>query len=132
MVHLIHQLNAGETSLIDGTSVPDQVLVQLGVDAEVVGHVFDGEGRPLWLGRSTRLASRDQWIALIARDRGCDDCAAPVNRCEAHHPHRWEHHGPTNIDNLQLKCHRCHANTHRGSRGDPEHWRRHKPDQAAA
>jgi hypothetical protein len=125
MVHLIHHLASGQTTLLDGTHVPDEVLLELGPAAEVVGHVFDGEGRPLWLGRSTRLASRDQWIALIARDQGCDECAASVDRCEAHHPQEWDDDdGPTDIDNLQLLCHTCHGHAHRGSRGDPERWPR--------
>ena len=123
MVHLIHQLSTGQTTLIDGSPVPDEVLDELGPLAEVVGHVFDGDGRPLWLGRSTRLASREQWIALIARDRGCVECAAAVDRCEAHHPHEWEHDGPTDIDNLELRCVTCHGIAHRGSRGDPARWR---------
>ena len=77
----------------------DDVLRSLGPTAEVVGHVFDGDGRPLWLGRRTRLASADQWLALIAADRGCVDCGASASRCEAHHNvTEWSHGGPTNID----------------------------------
>ncbi|MEM9518869.1 MAG: DUF222 domain-containing protein [Actinomycetota bacterium] len=121
MVHLFHNLATGETELADGTPVPDEVLIELGSAAEVVGHVFSGDGRPLWLGRSTRLASRDQWFSLIARDRGCDECGAPVAHCEAHHPRHWEHHGRSDIDNLQLLCTRCHANEHRHQR--PYHRR---------
>ena len=131
MVHLVHQLDTGQSTLVDGTPIPDEVLLEFGPAAEIVGHVFDDDSRPLWLGRSTRLASREQWISLIARDRGCNDCAAPVDRCEAHHPHEWEHHGPTDIDNLELKCHTCHGIAHRGSRGDPSIWRQRRSSQAA-
>lgn len=114
MVHLIHELADGTTELADGTPVPDDVLRSLGPTAEVVGHVFDGDGRPLWLGRRTRLASADQWLALIAADRGCVDCGASASRCEAHHNvTEWSHGGPTNIDNLDLRCHQCHGVVHR-------------------
>ena len=73
-------------------------------------------------GQPKNLNDRHNWgarIALIARDRGCDDCAAPISLTEAHHPHEWEHGGHTDIDNLELKCHRCHANEHRGERRPP-------------
>jgi len=114
MVHLIHELADGTTELADGTPVPDDVLCTLGPAAAVVGHVFSGEGRPLWLGRRTRLASTDQWLALIAAHRGCVDCGATASRCEAHHNlTEWSHGGPTDIDNLDLRCHRCHGVVHR-------------------
>ncbi|MEM9518719.1 MAG: DUF222 domain-containing protein [Actinomycetota bacterium] len=113
MVHVMHHLRDGATELVDGTPLPASVLSDIGPGAEVVGHVFSADGRPLWLGRSTRLASRDQWIALIARDRSCTDCAGPVAHCEAHHPHHWEHNGRSDIPNLELKCTRCHAYEHR-------------------
>ena len=119
MVHLVFDLSARTLELVDGEPLPPGLLAEIGVDAEVVGHVLSGDGRPLWLGRSRRLASREQWISLIARDRGCDDCAAPIALTEAHHPHEWEHGGRTDIDNLELKCHRCHANEHRGERRPP-------------
>lgn len=138
-VHVIHQLSDGRTELADGTPVSADSLAELGPAAAVVGHVFDGDGKPLWLGRTTRLASRDQWLALIARDRGCDDCGAPIERCQAHHPHEWEAGGPTDVDNLELKCHTCHGVAHRGTRGDPKRrrrssseWRDRRPDRRAA
>lgn len=118
MVHLVHELATGETQLIDGEPLPAPVLADIGPEAEVVGEVFSADGQPLWLGRSRRLADRSQWIALISRDRGCNDCAGLIARTEAHHPIEWDGDlGPTDIDNLELKCHTCHANAHRGRRG---------------
>ena len=125
MVHLLHCLESGSTELADGSPVPDEVLIELGPTAEVVGQVFDGVGRPLWLGRSTRLASRDQWIALIAHHRGCSECGASTDRTEAHHTKEWAEGGPTDIDNLELPCWNCHGRKHRGQRGD--HARHRKP-----
>lgn len=114
MVHLLHEVDNGTTMLANGTPVPDDVLSSLGPAAEVVGHVFSGDGRPLWLGRRTRLASTDQWLALIATHRGCVDCGAASSRCEAHHNvTEWSHGGPTDIDNLDLRCHQCHGVVHR-------------------
>lgn len=123
MVHVIYNLADGTLQLADGEPLPLDVLAEIGPQAEVVGHVFDGRGRPLWLGRSKRLADRAQWISLIARDRGCDDCGAPVHITQAHHADPWHaSHGETNIDRLELKCPTCHANEHRGN-SPPE--RRH-------
>ncbi len=72
MVHLLHCLESGSTELADGSPVPDEVLIELGPTAEVVGQIFAGDGRPLWLGRSTR-------------HRGCSECGATTDRTEAHH-----------------------------------------------
>lgn len=124
VVHIIHQLASGTAELVDTTPLPDHVLVELGPAAEVIGHVFDGAGQPLWLGRTTRLASRDQWMALIAAHRGCRECGAGIDRCQAHHPHEWERGGASDIDNLVPLCHTCHGVAHRGSRGDPARRRR--------
>lgn len=123
MVHLFYNVATGTLELIDGEPLPSHVLAEIGPHAEVVGEVFSADGHALWLGRSKRLADRAQWIALISRDRGCDDCGAPVSMTEAHHPVEWDaEYGPTDIDNLELKCHTCHATIHR---------RRRRPGQAA-
>ncbi|MEZ5168528.1 MAG: HNH endonuclease signature motif containing protein [Acidimicrobiales bacterium] len=74
--------------------------------------LFDGPGRPIWVGRDERNATIAQWRALIARDRGCVGCGADPNRCEAHHIVFWEHWGRTDIDNLVLVCTRCHHDLH--------------------
>jgi Domain of unknown function (DUF222) len=62
---------------------------------------------PLWLGRTTRIATPGQTIALAARDRGCSfpGCDRPPAHCQRHHVKEWFNvHGPTDIDNLTLLC----------------------------
>ncbi|TGD89209.1 HNH endonuclease [Mycolicibacterium sp. CH28] len=69
--------------------------------------LFDGlNGRPLWLGRTKRIATADQRIILHATDRGCTrpGCDAPGYRCEVHHVNEWATGGHTNIDQLTLAC----------------------------
>lgn len=68
--------------------------------------IFDGTGRPLWLGRSKRLASGDQRIVLHARDRGCTrpGCTVSGYHTQAHHLTDWARGHPTDIDNLALAC----------------------------
>ena len=131
-VHLVWKLDQPHPTWLDGSPVPDSVLEQLGPMAGVIGHVFDGDGQPLWQGRSTRLATAAQWRSLIATTRGCAECGAGIDRCHAHHLQEWLNDGgPTDIENLQLLCHTCHGHAHRGGRGDPHrHRRRTSPDRS--
>ncbi|MEO0493432.1 MAG: DUF222 domain-containing protein, partial [Actinomycetota bacterium] len=129
-VHLVWNLNTGDATWLDGTLVPESILLEMGPTADVLGHVFDGDGQPLWQGRSKRLATEAQWRSLIVATRGCAECGADIDRCHAHHLHEWLDAGASDIDNLQLLCHTCHGHAHRGSRGDPKRHRRSQPHRA--
>lgn len=115
LVHIVVTAETGTAEFLDGTPVPESHLAHLAAETiEAVGHVFDGTGRPLWLGRRRRLASADQWLHLIVRDRGCVDCDAGPAHCEAHHIDEWTRDGgPTDADNLELRCHTDHGLVHR-------------------
>jgi len=107
----------GLATLVDGTPLPQGVLERLACISDITGVIFDGPGRPIWVGRTSRHATITQWKALIARDRGCVGCGADPNRCEAHHITAWNRGGPTDIINLVLVCSRCHHDIHdRGMR----------------
>lgn len=110
IVHL--DARTGEAEFTDGEPVPRSLLLELGPAAEVIGIVYGTDGQPLHLGRSVRLASRAQWVALIDRDRGCVHSGAEPSRCEAHHHDDFGSGGPTNIDNLELVSHRDHSLLH--------------------
>ncbi|MGB6069791.1 MAG: DUF222 domain-containing protein, partial [Rhodococcus sp. (in: high G+C Gram-positive bacteria)] len=73
--------------------------------------LFDDHGRALYLGRSKRIASADQRIVLIARDRGCSfpSCTRPATWCQAHHLDDWTTGGLTDIDFLTFGCDMHHA-----------------------
>ena len=76
--------------------------------------IENSKGVPLYLGRTARIATPGQTIALAARDRGCSfpGCDRPPSHCQRHHILDWLHDGPTDIDNLTLLCgyhHREHA-----------------------
>ncbi|MEM9465057.1 MAG: DUF222 domain-containing protein [Actinomycetota bacterium] len=123
-VHVVVNLTDGTITWLDGSPVPDTVLERIGPTADMVGHVFSGDGQPLWQGRTKRLATTAQWRSLIVATRGCAECGADIDRCHAHYVLEWiDDNGPTDIDNLQLLCHTCHGHAHRGSRGDPRHHR---------
>ncbi|WP_139279989.1 HNH endonuclease signature motif containing protein [Rhodococcoides yunnanense] len=72
--------------------------------------VFDDDGRALYLGRSKRIASADQRIVLIARDRGCSfpACTRPATWSQVHHIAEWDKGGDTDIDSLTFGCDRHH------------------------
>ena len=130
--HVFFNVDDGSATWADGSPVPLSVLAEIGPAADIVGHVFSSDGRPLYLGRRSRLASVDQWLTLIALCRGCDECGAPISQCQAHHLLEWLKLGPTDIDNLQLLCHTCHGRAHQGARGDPRGFRqpaRASPDE---
>ena len=69
-------------------------------------------GAVLDLGRTRRIASRPQTLALIARDAGCSfpHCAHPPQYCERHHIREWIDGGLTNLNNLTLLCAYHHHN----------------------
>jgi hypothetical protein len=76
---------------------------------------FRDDGRPLKLGRSQRLFSAAQRIALAARDGGCliPGCDRPPSWCEAHHIDEWdEHQGNTDVDVGVLLCRHHHMWVH--------------------
>ncbi len=89
-------------------SVIDRVLCESGLDVLITAD----DGSPLWLGRSRRDVTPEQWRALIERDEGCVICGADPSRCEAHHLIWWRRGGPTDIDNLVLLCSTHHHDLH--------------------
>ena len=84
----------------------EEVIRHLAGQALVHPTVVDTRGAVLWLGRTSRLATRTQTLALIARDGGCSfpGCAHPPEFCERHHIIAWADGGLTDLDNLTLLC----------------------------
>ena len=107
----------GRCEIIGTGPVPPAVIGQLSPDTAMAGMIFGGNGQPLWLGRSRRLASAAQHLATAVRDRGCIVCGAPMHRCEIHHIREWDNGGPTNIDNLTALCGPHHRQHHRARDG---------------
>ncbi len=104
----------GVAEIVGGEALPQTVLERLMCTAAVTGVVFDGEGQPIWVGRTHRHATEAQVKAIIARDRHCTgkDCTAGPERCEIHHIVPWEQGGLTDIDTMCLACPNCHHNIH--------------------
>jgi Domain of unknown function (DUF222) len=90
-----------------GSTLPMRDLITLAAGQIHYLAVFDNHSaRPLYLGRSRRLASPDQRILCHARDHGCThpNCAEPGYHCEVNHAVDWAQGGPTDADNLFFAC----------------------------
>jgi hypothetical protein len=72
--------------------------------------------QPLEVGRTSRVVSAAQRVALVVRDGGCAvaGCQRPPAWCEAHHLVHWLHGGPTDLANLVLLCRAHHRAVHEG------------------
>ncbi|WP_288813687.1 HNH endonuclease signature motif containing protein [uncultured Corynebacterium sp.] len=93
-------MKIGMGELIAGTLARDFYL-----------QVLDLNGRSLWLGRSQRLGSLDQYLALCGEEGGstAPGSNAPPARCHIHHIDGWERGGLTDIENLTFADPRMHA-----------------------
>jgi hypothetical protein len=96
------QSAAGQAISGSGNLVPIPDLIRMAAHALHYLAIFDDDGRPLYLGRSKRIATADQRIVLHAKDRGCSapGCTVPGYLCQVHHVDDWCDDGPTDIDNL--------------------------------
>lgn len=102
---------AGVATTASGGHVSINEALKLAEGTKPVLAVLDGDGMPLYLGRSRRLANSAQRLALIARDKGCTrpGCDAPASMCAVHHIVDWADGGLTDLNNLALACDHCHA-----------------------
>jgi Domain of unknown function (DUF222) len=91
-----------------GSSLPMRDLIAMAAQGSL--HylaVFDGHSeRPLYLGRSRRIATADQRIICYARDGGCTrpGCTVPGYQSEAHHAPAWLPDGATDADKVFFAC----------------------------
>ena len=87
---------------------------QLACDATIQRVVTSPAGKPLDIGRRTRVIPEQIRTALIVRDNGCifPHCGKPPGWTEGHHVQHWSQGGPTSLDNLVLLCSRHHHDIH--------------------
>ncbi len=107
---LLGRLGYGRTG--DGTLISAARVLELADNADIIPTVLNASGAVVALGRSRRIASRSQTLALYARDSGCSfpGCAHPPQYCERHHVVAWIDGGNTDLDNLTLLCRYHHHN----------------------
>ncbi|MCI2957220.1 HNH endonuclease [Agromyces atrinae] len=102
---------------IDGIDHPVSAATirQLAAAAGVIPMILGGPSEVLDLGRTTRLFTTAQKLALTERDGGCafPGCTRPPGYTQTHHIHWWKRDtGPTDLTNGILLCafhhHRIH------------------------
>ena len=111
------QAKSGHAVTAGGTWLPITDLIRMAGHAYHYLTIFDGvSGRPLWLGRTKRIASADQRIVLHAKERGCTfpGCDVPGYLTEVHHNTDWALGGTTDIDDLTFGCGPHHKLIKRG------------------
>lgn len=99
---------------------PGEILIsgtraqQLSCDATVQRVVVSPAGKPLDIGRRTRVIPEQIRAALVIRDGGCvfPFCDRPAGWTEGHHVQHWSQGGPTSLDNLVLLCSKHHHQVH--------------------
>ncbi|MDQ1740775.1 MAG: hypothetical protein QOE53_2427 [Pseudonocardiales bacterium] len=89
-----------ETSF--GQLITVSQALKLADEAAISLLLRDVRGVVLRHGRTKRIATRGQTLALIARDRGCTfpECDKPPEWCQRHHIVAWADGGNTDLDNL--------------------------------
>ena len=75
-------------------------MLGLADSADIYTALVTGQGEVLRLGRTRRIASRGQTIALIARDGGCSfpGCDTGPEWSERHHIVPWVDGGRTDLN----------------------------------
>jgi NAD-dependent dihydropyrimidine dehydrogenase PreA subunit len=109
----LHDTPGVEPAVVDGVGqVCNDTVRQLCCDADITTVVTDERGDIRRVGNAKRTPTRKQRAAVVARDKACVGCAAPITRCQIHHIVWWRHDGETEIDNLTLVCWNCHFHIH--------------------
>jgi hypothetical protein len=101
------QARTGHAVTASGSLLPIRDLIRMAGHAYHYLALFrDCDERPIYLGRSKRIASADQRVVLHAKDRGCSapGCDVPGYLCEVHHVDEWTDGGLTNVDRLTFAC----------------------------
>ena len=102
----------GNAAAAGGAPMSVREALRLAGEAEIVPVVLAKGGEVLEVGRTRRIASPSQTLALAARDGGCSfpGCDRAPDLCERHHIVAWADGGLTNLNNLTLLCRYHHHN----------------------
>ena len=110
----LDQLHAAAGSAVTGGAalIPMRDLIAMSSHAYHYLCVYEKHTqRPLYLGRTKRIATGDQRLVLHALARGCTapGCDVPGYHTEIHHIDEWANGGTTDIDRLTLACKTDHG-----------------------
>lgn len=110
----LEQICSGEGWAITGggSLVPMADAIRIASHAYHYLCIYESHSEvPLYLGRTKRIASPGQRLALFGMEGGCTrpGCTAPADWCQVHHREKdWADGGLTDIDQLTLACPACH------------------------
>ncbi|RNL65431.1 HNH endonuclease [Nocardioides marmoriginsengisoli] len=115
----------GAAGLDTGDSLSAGNLRRLACNSGILPAILDGPSLPLDLGRTNRLYTETQRVALATRHQTCaaHGCERPYAWCELHHEVPWSHGGTTNLDQAIPLCGFHHRRIH-----DPDYHHRHQTD----
>jgi len=101
---------------LEGVAAPISAATarRISCDAGMLPVVLGSDGEVLDLGRTARVFSPSQRVALAIRDGGCrwPGCDRPPSWCEAHHLDEWSRGGSTDLANGVLLCRHHHLLVH--------------------
>jgi hypothetical protein len=123
----------GVSETSNGVYLTMDEIRRISCDASLTRIVFGPDSRPLDVGRTKRLVTPAQRLAVMARDLHCvfPTCDRPERWCDVHHLIPWHADGPTAIDNLVLLCRHHHTLVHEAGwtiTGTPCDLRFFRPD----
>ncbi len=97
-----------------GEDISGEAIQRIACDADLFGILLNDEGVPLNVGRRYRSVTPAIWIALVARDTGCQwaGCTTPAAHCEAHHLTGWIEGSETSLEDTGLYCAHHHTVIH--------------------
>jgi len=107
----------------DSQPVSRSTIERFVCDTGMIGIKFDRHDQILDLGRTQRLFTEPQRLAISIRDGGClfPNCTRPPSGCEVHHINQWQRdHGHTNVTDGVLLCRHHHMLLHNN------HWNIHR------
>ncbi|MGH2720647.1 MAG: DUF222 domain-containing protein [Actinomycetota bacterium] len=113
----------GTAALECGLPLASETVRRLACDARVQVVVHGGDGRPVGIGRQSRVVPAALLRLLRHRDGGCRFPGCGRTRwLHAHHIRHWGDGGRTDLDNLVLLCGSHHRYVHEARwriEGDP-------------
>ena len=111
---LLHGEHAGTRLDLGAFNLPIETIRRWACIGDITPVIVGADGTRLLLGRTTRLANREQRRALRVLYRTCACCDVAFEHCEIHHVAWFDNGGPTDIANLLPLCHRHHHLAHEG------------------
>lgn len=111
---LLHREHAGTRLDLGRFNLPIETIRRWACIGDISPVIVGADGTRLLLGRTTRLANREQRRALRVLYRTCACCDVVFEHCQIHHVAWFEPSGHTDIGNLLPLCHRHHHLAHEG------------------